>query len=168
MVRSEERDPELVVDHVHRHLAAADRTADEGVDEEVCIVEQELVAAARGNLVEGDEGVGGDVGRVAREVRWLPGACQEEPAEPLDTRRRERVDHVRLHDDRRIDGAQPVPEYAARVVVRANGRDLVDGPAGRRAGAHHAKERTLRQAVEHEVRDEPVLVQIARDDALFQ
>ena len=57
---------------------------------------------------------------------------------------------------------------APGIVVGADRGDLVDRLAGRRARAHDPEERAPGQVVEVQVRDEPVLVQVARDDALLE
>ena len=66
MIRIQEGDEKVILDHVHGDLPMANRTADESHHEVLGVVEEELVAAPRGDLVEGHEGVCSLLGFVTR------------------------------------------------------------------------------------------------------
>ena len=64
----EESDPEAILDHVQRDLAAADRALDEAHDGELGLVEHEAVARVDRQRREGLERVGRRVGAVAGQA----------------------------------------------------------------------------------------------------
>jgi hypothetical protein len=122
MFRRKEGHEEVVLDHVHGHLAAADGPADEGHHEVPGVVQQELVAGARGNLVEAHERVGRLLGLVAGQPGRLPVGLEKELGEAVHLRGAERIHDGGLVDDRRFDGLEAVPE--------ALGTRCVVGPPG--------------------------------------
>ncbi len=166
--RIQEGDPELILDHVDGDVPAADRSADEGHDEILRVVEQILVAAGRRDCVEGDEWIRRHLRRVGRKLRGLPIAVQEELAQAVALRFVQRIHDVRLVHDRGSDRPQSIPEVrGAGIVIRAHRGDHIDRLARRRPRAHHLEERARREIVEAEVGQEPVLVQIPAGDALL-
>ena len=73
-----------------------------------------------------------------------------------------------LVDDAALDGFQAIPEWPrTRIVVGPARRDLLHPFPGRRARTDHPKEGARGEIREIQVREEPVLVEIARTDPLL-
>jgi hypothetical protein len=168
-VRVEEHHPEVIVDDVEGYLALAHRAADEGPDHVLRVVEQELVPHARGDLGVDEKRVG--VGRrvIRHGVRRLePRRLDEQLLESREDRVVELDHHMGLVDDRRVDLPEAVEEpVGPGVVVGSPGRDDGDALAGWGRGAHQLVELSRPQRAEVQVREEEVLVEVARGERVL-
>jgi len=164
----DENHPELVLDHVDRHLAAAHRALDEVHDEELRFVEQEAVAPVERQLGEGREGVARHLRRIRRQRGNTDPVAQEPAPEVVHARGAQRVGHVGLGQDRFALGLEPVPHARdPGVVVRPARGDQAQRLTRRRARAHDAKGTVRGIGLEMQVRQEQVLVQVAAHQPLL-
>ena len=132
-----EHHPEVVVDDVDRHLAAAHRALDEAHQRELRLLEHQPVARLDRKLAERGERIGGHRRLVRGQGADFIG-CVDEPG--LETREAcivQRIRHVCLGEQRLGHAPQPVvrARHARIVIWPARGDDL-DRLPGRRPGAH--------------------------------
>ena len=112
----------MIIDRIQRDLAAADRAFHEAADGEMRFVEHQPVAGVDRQLAEGNEGIGGDLGGVARQFANAIVRRDEPLLKPGEPCRVETERHVRLGDRRRFESFDAIPDAGdAGVVVRAAG-----------------------------------------------
>ncbi|SVJ63258.1 Uncharacterised protein [Klebsiella pneumoniae] len=160
--------PEVVADHVGGDLSTAHRPADEGTGEVFGVVQHELVARPWRDRGEGGERVGTALHAVAGNLVGVPLGAEEQLLDAFQLLRRQRIGDVRLVYDHALDRPEAVIEAVARIVVGTPGRDRVDRLAAGRARTHQLEEVAGRALLrEIQVRQEQVLVEPARDQALL-
>ncbi len=71
MLRVQEHDPEVIVNHIQGDLALADRALDKGLDHVERVIQEKLITRAGRDLLEGDKGVGAQFLLIAHQVRRL-------------------------------------------------------------------------------------------------
>jgi hypothetical protein len=167
--RFDEHRPEVIVDHVGRHRAGADRAADEAAHEILGVIQHELVARLGRNRGKGRERIGALGLAVNRQRAGRPRRGEEQLVVTLEPRIVERIDDVVLLDDALGHQPEAVIErraVRARIVVGRHRRDRIERLAAGRARAQHFEEmRRLAVAVvvlKINVRDEQMLVQVTR------
>ncbi len=100
VIRILEHNPEMIVNHIERHLATADRSPDEGHDDVMDIIEKKLITGTGRDLFKGSKGVGAQFFVITNPVGFLqPFRFDEYFLEALELCIVHDKDHVGLVDD---------------------------------------------------------------------
>ncbi len=136
--------PEIVIDHVQRHLPTAHRPLDEAHDGELCFLEHEAITCLAWQLLKGDKRIGRArqlirgqlVDGVSRFEEQLGPARQALLVQP--------VRHVGFHHHRFTQRRQAVIHpLHARIVIGTAGRNRFHRLPRRGGRTHHAEIRRL-------------------------
>ena len=155
--------PELIANHIGGNLAPAHRATNKGAGKILGTVQHKLIAGAGGNGGKGQEGIGGVLVIVARQGIHLPILLQEQCPVTLHALVVQPVDDVRFVHQGVGNGAQPVIDRPARIIVGAYRGHHFDGLGGVAVTAHQLKKRCRLYADigKVQVRQKKVFVQIA-------
>ena len=163
-IRIKEDNPELVLDHVQRHLAAAHRALDETLDEELRIVEQEGVARFHRYRGEGLDRIRGDGRVVGRQANHIIVRLDEQLFVSLHTLVGQLVHEMGLGNDAALVACDAVVHRARWIAIRTPRRYDFDRLARRRGRAHQAVKLARVRGVKMQVRLEQVFIQVTPDE----
>jgi len=135
----DKHDPEVIIDHIEGDLTFADRTVDEGHDNVMRVVQQELVARTRGDLFKRDKRIGAQILIIPHSMRALqPLGFYKKLLDALEFCVIEVKDHMGLMDDGGVDLPETIVNpFDTGVVIGTHGGNQINRFAGRRLRAEH-------------------------------